>query len=492
MNIPPHSQEAESGVLGSILIHAPCYASLRAETDLCSECFYVPAHRAVWEAMEGIAGAGRPIDVYTVIEALRASGSLERAGGGFFVDGLAEGTPTHAHVETYAETVIAKWRLRTVAAAGSDIQRQSMGPEADGQEVAAKGIASLLEVLKVREPDTSIQDDTEAALTEWDTVAQMRRAGQPVVMPGLPTGLARVDYTLNGLQAGLIVLGARQSTGKTTIAMQMAGYVCRNACGPVLHITRDSLRRRLIDRELCREAQCDLSALTKGYMNAVQRDRLASAKKAVDAWPMKIEPNVWKIQDVCALIRADVHKRGTKLVTLDYIQLFSTGNRAADNDRNGKLETIMGALKNLVFDAHIPILILSQFARDKDATKGRVGNWLSSRPIMEDLKDSGALEQLADQAMLLSKVDDILDEDGNENNRTIVACDVAKNKQGGTKVVFLDFHRPVFTMTELSAIQQKAVVKALRDEGKKPDKCEHPYFSTVQDAMNRSHLMEGK
>jgi len=224
-------------------------------------------------------------------------------------------------------------------------------------------------------------------------------------------------------------------------------------------------------------------------MNAIQRERLQKARNDIAGWKVKIEPNVWKIPDVCALIRADVQKRGTKLITIDYIQVFSSGNRAADGDRNGKLETIMGALKNLVFDIKVPILILSQFARDKESTKGRVGNWLYSRPILEDLKDSGSIEQLADQAMLLSKVEDILDEDGQEGNRTIVACDIAKNKQGATKAIFLNFHRPVFTMTELSVLQQKAVVKALQDDGKKTDKCKPPHFTCVQDAIDRAHLM---
>jgi replicative DNA helicase len=490
MNIP-HSTEAESGVLGSILIHSPCYAALKAETDMCADCFHIPAHRLIWEAMEGIAAAGRPIDLFTVVESLRASGNLDRAGGPVFIDGLMESTPTHAHVESYADTVIQKWRLRSVINAGVEITRQGADPEADGREVASKGIGRLVEVLKVREPDTSIAEDADAALAEWEAAAALKRAGHPPKMPGLATGLARIDHVMNGMQPGLIVMGARQSTGKTTLEAQIAGHVCRHAGGPVLRITRDSLRRRLIDRDLCREAQCDLSGLTHGNMTALDLERLRKARNTVAGWPVKIEPNIWKIQDVCALIRADVQKRGTKLVTIDYIQVFSAGSRAADNDRNGKLETIMGALKGLVFDVHVPILILSQFARDKEATKGRVGNWLSSRPIMEDLKDSGAIEQLADQAMLLSKVEDILDEDGQEGNRTIVACDIAKNKQGATKAIFLDFHRPFFTMTELSVMQQKAVVKALQDEGKKPDKCQPPHFSCIQDAMDRAHLMEG-
>jgi replicative DNA helicase len=488
----PFSKESEVGVLGSALSDTRVFSYLKSETDICAESFYEPIHADIWTAMEELHSAGRPIDPRTVVGQLKTTGNLERVGGFAAVTGIADDVLTSAHVESYAAEVSRCAGLRAVLKASSKMTSAALAPDAlNGQEVAAKGIADLVEVLKTREAETTIEHEANLAVARWDEAVAIREAGGKAHTSGIPCGLQRIDGLLDGLQPGLIVLGARQSTGKTAMCGQIVGNMLKAGL-PVLRITRDSLRARLIERDIAREAYMNLSSLSKGYMKALERERVIKAKEAVSRWPVRIETRLWKIQDITAAIRADVQKRGTRFVSIDYVQLLSAGSRATDNDRNGKLEVIMGELKKLVFDIGIPILILSQLARDKEGLKGRCGNFLHSRPIMEDMRDSGSLEQLADVVILLSKVDDIHDENMELGRRSLLAFDIAKNKQGPTDTIMLQFHRPYFTFEEITENQQDAVMKALKDDGKKLDKIKQPYFESIQDAMNRSHLMEEK
>lgn len=489
--IPPHSEEAERAVIGSVLLDASVFDLLKAEYEIRDEHFYIPAHREIWLAMESLSAAGRAVDIVTLIDSLKRAKSLERVGGGAYLDSLMESTPTAAHVEHYAEKVVNTASLRTVLQAARIIERDSLAQDAeDGRTVAARGITALCEVLKTKEPDTTVLNDMDESITEWEAAAANRLAGHPHKMAGLATGLRRIDQLTDGLQPGLVVLGARESTGKTTLEGQMLGRIMRVEGLPTLRITRDSRRKALTQRDLCREAQVSLSALSKGYMTVHQREAIGQARSEISRWKERIITNLYKMPDVCALIRSDVHKRETAIVSLDFIQMFSTGNPRTDADRNGKLETIMGMLKNLTFELGIPILILSQFARDKDGQKGRYGvNWITQKPILADLKDSGAIEQLADVAILLSKVDDMPDDDGRIGTRTILGCEVAKNKQGPTGSTFLNFHRPVFTMDEVTDQQQAAITKFLRDEHdikankRKVETLDSPYYESIADAM---------
>jgi replicative DNA helicase len=165
------------------------------------------------------------------------------------------------------------------------------------------------------------------------------------------------------------------------------------------------------------------------------------------------------------------------------------------------MEEVLTQLKGLVLELKVPILCLSQFARDKDRLTGKSGiNWIETRPILEDLKDSGSIEQLADVGILLSKIDDVPDEDGHTGKVTVVACDVAKNKNGPTGPVFLRFDRPYFKMKEYAEHEQAAMVKFLYDEitvkrmrGMTWDKIDkQPVFQSISEAIQRAGEMPMK
>jgi replicative DNA helicase len=187
-------------------------------------------------------------------------------------------------------------------------------------------------------------------------------------------------------------------------------------------------------------------------------------------------------------------------VTIDYLQLLRTGNPRIDENANARMDECMARIKGTAFALGIPIMVLSQVARDKDRLTGKAGvNWLDSRLIMEDVKDCGSIEQMAHAMLLLSKVADLPDENGNIGKATCVALDVAKHKGGPTGPIFMRFDRPYFKFEEYSAQEQHAIMKFLHDERltkgpmrMKPEKLKPPVFESVADAIERASELPGR
>lgn len=495
----PCSEEAEQGVLGSVMLDPGVFGLLRAELGIQEDSFFMPAHRIVWAAMERLAEVGRPIDMITLIDELKKDGGLVKCGGSLFLDGLLERTPTAAHAEFYGEQVRQSWSRRKVIDAARKMEQLANDAGCDdARTAAAKGVEMLCVVLEERRRTTTNAEYMAEALKDWERLAGFRQRKEAVPLLGYPTGMDRLDDVIDGLQKNLIVLGARQSTGKTTLEGQVVGFLCDKVGLPVLRITRDSKISDLWKRDICREAEVSLAKMNKGFLYDSGKQKVHDTIKMMEEWPVRVVDDVWKIRDVCALIRADVAKRGTKLVTLDFLQMFRVGDSRIDADRNGRMEEVLSQLKGLVLELKIPIVCLSQFARDKDRLTGKSGvNWIETRPILEDLKDSGSIEQLADVGILLSKIDDVPDEEGHTGKVTVVACDVAKNKNGPTGPVFLRFDRPYFRMREYSELEQRAIVKFLYDEitvkrmkGMTWDKIkDQPVFQSVGEAINRAREM---
>jgi replicative DNA helicase len=481
---PPFSEEHERAALGSVLLVGSKWDVLKVDWNLKADAFYIPAHRVTWEAMESLAAAGRPVDVIAVVDQMKRDGTLEKAGGPMFLDGLMELTPTAEHVEFHAEQVAGYW------------------------SAAAKGVELLCEVMEERKSTVSNVEYMDRALARWDQQAEYRKNKQTPPLLGLSTGLPRIDELLNGLKKGVIVLAARQSTGKTALEGQISTHVV-NMGHPVLRITQDSDIQELWDRDICRTAGVSLAKMERGWMFGNQRQQVVDSKELMKDWPMRCEDEVWKIRDVCSLIRADVAKRRKVnpltglpepyLVTIDYLQLLRTGIPSVDNDRNSRMEECMTHLKRLYKELGIPIMVLSQIARDKDRLTGRGGcNWLDNRPIMEDIKDCSSIEQGAHVIGLMSKVEDLADEEGRTGKVTLVALDWAKHKNGQTGPIFTRFDRPYFRWEEFTQLQQSAVVKFLHDEKlvkvmkMKPEKLKEPVFENVGDAVARCNEMPMK
>lgn len=489
---PRNSEEAEYGVLGSVLIDQGCIGFLISELGMCEEAFYIPRHQIIWATMVKLMSSGRPIDAITLTDQLKMDRKLEAVGGPLAISGMIEATPTETHVEHYAKIVMDCWSLRKALDAGHKITAMALDESSeDGRDAAAKGVELLCTVLDHKKRSTSNNQHIENAISAWTDLKWYRDRNEVPPLLGMPSGFDRIDDLIDGIQPSLIVIGARQSTGKTTLEGQIVGNLLEQDI-PILRLTRDSAVADLWKRDICRMAGVSLAKMNKGYLFAEKLQQIRDAQALMKTWPVRIIDDIWKIKDVCATIRADVAKRDTKLITLDFLQMYRTGDHRIDNDRNARMEEVVTALKMLVLELRIPIIALSQFARDKDRLTGKGGvNWIETKPIMEDLKDSGSIEQLAEVIMLLGKVADLEEENGEKGKRTIIAGEIAKNKNGPLGPVFIQFDRPYFKMTELDRWQQGAIHKFLQDEVTKRNYKNYtpkaPAFESVDDALRR-HL----
>jgi replicative DNA helicase len=497
----PWSMEHEQGCIGSVLRDAVAFSVLKNDVGLCGEAFYLPGHRIVWEVMERLAMEGRPIDMLTIADQMKRDDTLDKVGGVLFLDGIEERTPTATQCEFYGAQVKGYWSRRKAIEAGMKVMQVALDAhEEDGLGAAAKGMEILAGVLDDRKRSTTNDEYMQRAFEKWEVQAGYRDRDETPPLLGLSTGLDRLDDLMNGLKKGVIVMPARQSTGKTALEGQICTSLAHEGV-PVLRITRDSDIQELWDRDICRQAGVSMAKMDRGWMYGKQRQQVKDSIELMKAWPVRCVDDVWMVKDVCSLIRADHAKRGTKLVTIDYLQLLRTGNPRIDENANGRMDECMARIKGTAFALGIPIMVLSQVARDKDRLTGKTGvNWLDNRLIMEDVKDCGSVEQMAHAMLLLSKVDDIPDEEtGHIGKVTCVAVDLAKHKGGPTGPIFMRFDRPYFRFEEYSALEQEAIMKFLRDERRvkgplrvKKEKLDEPVFESVADAVRRCNEMPVK
>lgn len=498
-HIPPHSETAERVVLGQVLVKHKEFSFLRSEMKFTPEFFYIPAHSIIFEAMNALYLEGRPCDLHAVVIQLTKAGNFDKVGGAAYLDAVYQCAPPDGIIGFYADEVKSCYEKRKVLQIAIEMQSDACNPSnEDGREVAAKGVVELCKIVDSRPEKKTCDEYAGESIDAWIRMAEFRHSGKPVPMLGMATGFKRLDGLLGGLQDGLAILGAKESTGKTSLEAQIAGYIMQSIDVPVLRITRDSKVKDLVRRDLCRESSVPMNFMDNGEYNQIYAERIKAARERMKKWKVDIVDDTFKWPDIAALIRADVAKRGTRLVTVDFLQRFRTGDRQTDRSRADRTEEIVSGFKDLTLELGICALILSQFSRDEIDPRYHINSWLDQKPSLQKLRDSGSIEQQADQVMLLSKIADIEDENGVMGRVTILGNEVAKNRNGSPGTVMMRFDRPMFRMEEVTVLQQEAIKKYLRDDRnlqakrKKLADIEQPYFTTVKDAIERSSEMEGK
>jgi replicative DNA helicase len=499
---PPYNELAERICLGTVMLlgHKP-FDFLRNEKRFTKDFFYLPAHLLVFEAMDALFTSGLPCDFHAVEVKLTRDGTLDRVGGALFLDGIQEAGRIDGLIELYAEQVKQDHDRRLIIACARKMEAEAFNPEnEDARSVAATGIEELCRIAEARQTKKTVAQLADESIARWDELAALKRENKPVPLKGYSTGHERLDRLLGGLQVGLTVIGAQESTGKTSIEGQMLMYAMKNSGVTTLRFTRDSQDSDLVARDIVRESFAPMHYLNAGYMNAVQRERLVTARDSIVKANVRIIDDVFKLPDILAVIRADVARRGTRIVSLDYLQLLRCGDKLIDRSPNQRTEELVTALKGIAGELKIAVVVLSQFSREQaEGFHGgpRPINWLDSRPKLARLRDSGSIEQQADVAILMSKVCDLDDGEGRMTGEaTLIGVEVAKNRNGAKGVIMMRFDGPCFKFEEIPDLQQRAIAKCLKDERElamkhvKLDNIEQPYFCTIQDALMRYHMME--
>src|ERR1035441_6282796 len=422
--LPPHSPESEQGVLGCIFLSPndviPECINILGETI---EAFYDLRHQTIYGAMMEMYEKREPIDVITLQQHLKNGNMLEDAGGIAYLSTLPDVTPSAANVSYYAETVREKHLLRrTIQVCGNAI---SMVYDSEGEvDVLIDQVER--DIMKISQSRSKVGDKTVKEFVKEalsDIEASFQRQG---AIGGISTGFHDLDKLTDGLQRGeMVVLAARPSMGKTSLAMQIAEHISIDLKLPVGVFSLEMPGRSLVKRMMGSRARVNMMRVRDGVMTEGDFPKLATAAGKISVAPLSIEARAGlSIMQMGARARRWHQQFGIKALVIDYLQLITTfGSRRKYEGRQQEVSEISAGIKNLAKDLDIPVIILCQLNRELDKDKSR-------KPRLSDLRESGSIEQDADFVGFLYKKPAKEDEDRDEMDSVPVNLLISKQRNG--------------------------------------------------------------
>ena len=425
--IPPQNTDAEMSVLGCLLLDQEKLPTVLEV--LKPEDFYREEHKEIYLAILGLFEKSAPIDILTVEEQLRSRGSLSRTGGMSYLGELAAGVISSENAKHYAGIVAQKALLRKLIRECSKIVEESYAAGEDAEaiiEAAEMAIFGIMEdrnqagVVHVRQVIGEIYDK----LTEL-----FNRKGR---YTGVCTGFRDLDDKTFGFQkSDLILLAARPSVGKSALALNMAHHAAVNEGAPVIYFSLEMSRDQLVSRMISADQQVDASRLRSGKLSDEDWRKIALATGRMMDAPLYIDDtsniNVVDIKAKCRRLKLERH--GLGLVVIDYIQLMQGSGRNKFENRQQEMSEISRSLKLMAKELSVPVLALSQLSRAPEL-RGKEGH----RPMLSDLRESGAIEQDADIVMFIYR-DEVYNADTDRPG--IAELIVAKHRNGETGTVEL-------------------------------------------------------
>ncbi|WP_287155770.1 replicative DNA helicase [Candidatus Solincola tengchongensis] len=421
--LPPHSLEAEQSVLGSMLLSAD--AVMEVSEILDPEDFYKEAHAIIYRAALQLFASGEPVDPVTLSEALRAQGNLERVGDRPYIMNLMSTVPTPANARYYAEVVskLAVYR-RLIEAAGKVAAVGYRAPE-DLVEALdeAEDIIFNVAQRRRRENIKPMKELMEATFEDLEQIAEGRK------QTGIPTGFTDLDELTQGLQpSDLIVIAARPSMGKTSLALNIADHVAVEEGIPVAIFSLEMSAQEVARRMLCSRARVNSQKLKSSFQDDEIWERLSEAAGDLASASIFIDDSAdIGIMELRSKLRRLKSQHDIGLVIIDYIQLMSSDRRL--ENRVQEIAAISRGLKVIGRDFNIPVIAVSQLSREPEKH--------NREPILSDLRESGAIEQDADLIIFIHRKE-VYDPD-NDEYKGRADVKVAKHRNGPIGPVRLTF-----------------------------------------------------
>ena len=421
----PQSQQAEQAVIGSMLIDPACIADVLK--DARAEHFYHKVNRDIFETIFTMFNYGQTIDPITVIEHMKERGVFQEGSTEPYIQELITITPTAANVSQYVSIIRDKALQRDLGKVAGDITQmvnEGLGSADDMLESAERNIYALRRDRTIG----GLKPIREIVHAVYDNLNLLAQEGER--LPGIPTGLVDLDNRILGLNKGeLVLIASRPGMGKTSIAMNIVMHAAKTTGKPVAVFSLEMSREQLVSRLLSGEARIDNKKLLKGNLSAEEWSKIVTAAAAVSSLNILIDDNpTLSVADMNAQCRR-VQNLG--LVVVDYLQLMqSAGGRQNSSDNRQQIVADMSRmLKIMAKELEVPVLCLSQLSR---ANEGRA----DKRPMLSDLRESGAIEQDADVVIGLYR-------EGYYNKEcedpSVAEAIVLKNRKGETGTVFLRF-----------------------------------------------------
>ena len=415
----PFSLEAEQSLLGSILIYPMCMDEIAPLIS--AEDFYVPEHTEIFRAMQSMYLKSKNIDVVTLIDELVKSGTYDESGGREYLRLVAEAVPTAANAKDYADIVRDKAVLRQLIEAGDDITEAAYAGDDSAENLVEFAESKIFRIAEGRENKNFVHI-RDALIQVYDRLTKLSQ--DPEALRGTPTGYTALDNVIVGMQeADLVLIGARPGMGKTSFAMNIATEAAIRTKKTVCVFSLEMSAEQLANRMLSSEAQIDSYKMRSGTLSAEDWNAIAYASSRLSETEILIDdtPGV----TVTAMKSKLRRVKNLGLVVVDYLQLMQ-GDRHNDN-RVQEVGDISRGLKLLAKELAIPVICCAQLSRGPE-------NRPDKRPMLSDLRDSGAIEQDADIVMFLYRDEYYKDETTDQSVAEVI---VAKNRHGSLDKVKL-------------------------------------------------------
>lgn len=426
LKIPPHSLEAEKALLGSILMRGE---ALHDVVDLISsDSFYTNQHRYIWNSILELHTKGAPIDLLTVSARLKEKEQLDQSGGMTYLTEVINSVPSSTNANHYAQIVEKKHGMRELLRVSEQISGLGYDEDSDLHELLEKAEKVLYNVTNKTGSHKfiALKDTLHEA---WERLDHLHKTKDE--LRGVPSGFSDLDNKLSGFQkSDLIILAARPSMGKTSLALDIARKAAVNHKVPVAIFSLEMSSQQLVDRMLSAESQVDSWKIRTGHNLSVEADfkaigdaisRLSDAPIYIDDAPGN---NILKMRAVARRLK---NEKGLGLIVVDYLQLMVPTNSRNNDNIVQQVTEISRSLKNLARELEVPVLALSQLSRAVEQRGGK--------PRLSDLRDSGSIEQDADVVMFIHRDQD-QEQGGRKEEAEIM---IEKHRNGPTGIVKLYF-----------------------------------------------------
>jgi len=441
LRVPPHSVEAEQSVLGGLLLDNMAWD--RAGDLLKDHDFYRYEHRLIFAAIGALVAGSKPADVITVFEQLQSLGKAQDCGGLAYLNALAQSVPSAANMRRYAEIVRERSILRKLIAASDDIATSAFNPQ--GRQVSAVLDEAESKIFQIGEEGSrqkqGFQSIDKLVIDLIDRVQELHDNGAEEVT-GVRTGFYDLDRMTAGLQKGdLIVLAARPSMGKTAFALNIAEHVAVQEGLPVLVFSMEMGASQLALRLVGSLGRINQQNLRTGRLDSGEWERLTDSVERLSQVQLHIDETAGLTSsELRARARRMARQFGTLgLIVIDYLQLMS-GSGGNEENRATVLGEISRGLKSLAKELQCPVIALSQLNRSVETRQDK-------RPMMSDLRESGAIEQDADIIMFIYR-DDYYDKESKKQG--VAEIIIAKQRNGPVGTVDLTFLKPLTRFDNLA------------------------------------------
>ncbi|MBI4322800.1 MAG: replicative DNA helicase [Candidatus Omnitrophica bacterium] len=422
--LPPQNLEAETAVLGSILLEED--ALIAAAEVLEEGAFYKGAHRRIFAAMMDLYKNNVAVDLVTLTDELKRRNWLEEVGGPAYLAGLTSVVPTAANVQHYCRIVKEKAVLRALIKVGTGIAQECYEDPTEADLLLDRAEQRIFEIAskKVRVDAVSVKELIKSSIETIDTLYQ--RKG---FITGLPTGFQDLDQLLAGLQpADFIVVAGRPAMGKSSFALGIAEHVALNQHVPVAIFSLEMSKEHLVQRMLCSHARINAHNVRSGTLSASDWPRLTQAAGKLSEAPIFIDDQgMLSVLELRAKARRLKAHHGIGLIILDYLQLMEESSRW--ENRQQEVTLISRNIKALARELNIPVIAVSQLSRAPEQRD-------TFRPRLSDLRDSGSIEQDADVVLFLFREEYYKP---SEENRGTAEVIIGKQRNGPTDIVKLTF-----------------------------------------------------